>query len=258
MVISGCSKETPQFEVIKKHNIINLPIAENVKHISEEEFVKRIPIILEPEYYVNRETYWYVKPIKDAPKKMVLITIDDAPDKYSLEMAHILKSLDAKAIFFVNGHFIDSDEEKAILKAIYELGFEIANHTWSHKRLDKMSEEMQRKSIVELNDAIEAIIGERPKFFRAPHGINTDYALKVVEEEKMLVMNWSYGYDFNKKYMEKEALTDIMLNTPLLGNGANLLLHDRSWSRDALKDIVVGLREKGYGILNPDLIQVPK
>lgn len=29
----------------------------------------------------------------------------------------------------------------------------------------------------------------------------------------MLLMNWSFGYDWVKPYMNAEALTDIMVNT---------------------------------------------
>jgi peptidoglycan/xylan/chitin deacetylase (PgdA/CDA1 family) len=209
---------------------------------------------LEPQYRINPKTA-NVEPIADAEKKVVLLTIDDAPDKYSLEMAKTLKELGVEAIFFVNGHFIDSDKEKEVLKQIYDMGFPIGNHTWNHKKLPDLTEEQQKKEIVELSDEIENITGERPKFYRAPHGLNTDYSRQVVADEKMVLMNWSYGYDYFKEYMEKDALTDIMLNTNLLGSGANLLMHDREWTNAALKDIVVGLQEKGFTIVDPALIE---
>lgn len=195
--------------------------------------------------------------IEDPAEKIVLLTIDDAPDKHSLAMAETLKGLGANAIFFVNGHFIDTPEEAAILKKIHGMGFAIGNHTYSHKGLQDISEEEQRKEIVSLNDRIEEITGERPKFFRAPFGANTDFSKQVAAEEKMLVMNWTYGYDWEKEYQSKEALTDIMVNTPLLRNGANLLLHDRKWTSEALADIVKGLEAKGYKIIDPKLIDTP-
>lgn len=188
-------------------------------------------------------------------EQVVLLTIDDAPDEYGLEMAKTLKELNAPAIFFVNGHFIESKEKQEILKQIHEMGFEIGNHTYTHQKLDEVSQEKQREEIISLSNKIEEIIGERPKFFRAPHGVNTDYALQVVEEEGMVQMNWSYGYDFKADYMTKESITDIMVNTPLLGNGSNLLMHDREWTSAALGDIVQGLRDKGYDFVNPAEIQ---
>ncbi|UTW69137.1 hypothetical protein KHA80_18835 [Anaerobacillus sp. HL2] len=34
-------------------------------------------------------------------------------------------------------------------------------------------------------------------------------------------MNWTYGYDYFKEYMEKDALENIMVHTNLLIPGAN-------------------------------------
>jgi len=196
-----------------------------------------------------------VRPIDDANEAVVLLTIDDAPDKYGLEMAEILKDLDAGAIFFVNGHFIQSDERKEQLKQIHEFGFEIGNHTMTHANLSNITEEEQYEEIVQLNDLIEETIGERPRFFRAPFGVNTEYSKKLIEEEGMQWMNWSYGYDWEADYMEKDALAEIMVETEFLGNGANLLMHDREFTKDALQGIVEGLREKGYEIVDPHLIK---
>ena len=56
----------------------------------------------EPQYKIN-EHNWSIEPINQANSKVVLLTIDDAPDKNALEMARILKKLSAPAIFFVNG-----------------------------------------------------------------------------------------------------------------------------------------------------------
>lgn len=201
---------------------------------------------------------WSIVPINDANEEVVLVTIDDAPDEHALEMAKTLKNLGVGAIFFVNGHFLETDEEKEDLKKIYEMGFLIGNHTYSHPFLPDLSKDKQKEEIIKVNDMVEEVIGERPKFFRAPNGANTDYTEQIVEEENMTLMNWSYGYDWEPEYQSKEAITDIMLNTELLGDGANLLMHDREWTAEALFDIVTGLQEKGYEIVNPKLIQTEK
>ncbi|MFY0780160.1 polysaccharide deacetylase family protein [Peribacillus simplex] len=208
------------------------------------------------EYRVNKDN-WSFKPIGDANPKVVLLTFDDAPDKYSLEIAKTLKRLEVPAIFFVNGHFLEKDENKAMLKEIHDMGFPIGNHTYSHVNLKELTEKEQEREIVKLNNLVEGIIGERPKYFRAPFVSNTDHSKKVAEEEKMLVMNWTYGYDWEKEYQDKKALTDIMLNSPYLGNGANLLMHDRKWTSEAIEDIVKGFQKKGYKFLDLKLIETP-
>ncbi|MBU9720503.1 MULTISPECIES: polysaccharide deacetylase family protein [Bacillaceae] len=236
--------------------------------LEEEEEVAEVT---EPLYQMDGST---VRPIdEETSPNVVLLTIDDsfndANHNNALEMAQILMDLDAKAIFFINGRYIQDENEhaenRAILKEIYEMGFEIGNHTMNHAGsypgLASLTPEEQRKEIVELNDLIEEIIGERPRFFRAPYGRNTDESREILEEEEMQWMNWSYGFDWESPYMEADALTEIMLDpgkdgaNVSLTNGANLLMHDREWTKDALHDIVVGLREQGFEIVDPALIK---
>lgn len=229
----------------------------------EEDIEEPSEEVIEATYKVNGEN-WSIEPIDNANEKVVLLTIDDAPDKHALDMAKTLQALDANAIFFVNGHFLETEEEKEILKEIYDMGFMIGNHTYSHFNLQDLTVEEQKEEIVKVNDMVEEIIGERPKFFRAPHGANTDYTKELAKEEGMTLMNWSYGYDYFKPYMDKEKLTTAMItgegpevDVPysLLKPGANLLMHDREWTAAALHDIVTGLRDKGYEMVDPLFIE---
>ncbi|TMW73034.1 polysaccharide deacetylase family protein [Alteribacter natronophilus] len=197
-----------------------------------------------------------VRPLdEENDEQVVLLTIDDVPDEHGVEMAETLAELEAGAIFFVNGHFLNSEEGREQLQAIHNLGFEIGNHTMNHPNMSNLSEEEQYAEIVELNDLIEEITGERPRFYRAPFGVNTDYSKELIEEKGMQWMNWTYGYDFDADYMEAEPLAEIMVETELLRNGANLLMHDRSFTSEALEQIVTGLRENGYEPLDPERIE---
>nr|WP_204542061.1 polysaccharide deacetylase family protein [Peribacillus deserti] len=209
-----------------------------------------------PQYRINPND-WSIEPISKANRKIVLITIDDVPDKHAVEMAGLLKALGVPAIFFVNGHFIDSPEGRAKLRHISQMGFAIGNHTYHHTNLKELSELEQYNEIVTLNNEIEKITGDRPKFFRAPFGVNTPYSRKIAAQEKMAIMNWTYGYDWEPAYQNKTALTSIMVNSPYLTRGANLLMHDRPWTKEALPDIIAGLKKKGYGFVDPALIEVP-
>lgn len=209
-----------------------------------------------PEYVLNPAT-WAFEPIDDAPAQVALLTIDDAPDGQALEMAHIMKDHHVSGIFFVNGMYLD-EEGQSIIKQIYDMGFEIGNHTQTHPNLSQISESEQKTEITETSNLIEEAIGTRPKFFRAPFGVTTDYVQQIVDEEGMLLMNWTYGYDWEPRYQEATELADIMVNAPELNDGANLLMHDRTWTRDALEDIIKGLQAKGYGFIDPKMIQLNK
>ncbi|WP_062048471.1 polysaccharide deacetylase family protein [Bacillus sp. JCM 19034] len=225
--------------------------AENIVEGIDEELETELE---ELDYYRVNEENWSIEPIDDGNEQVVLVTIDDAPDKYSIKMAETLDKLGVKAIFFVNGHLLD-DDGKRVVKELHKRGFEIGNHTMNHPTMSDLSEDEQRSEIVELNDIIYELIGEYPRFYRAPFGGNTDYTNELTAELGMVKMNWTYGYDWEPDYLEPEPLADIMVNAPLLQNGANLLMHDRKWTADALESIVHGLKEKGYEFVDPEQIK---
>lgn len=209
-------------------------------------------------YQVNPAIFTIEPLNKDDNKKVALLTFDDAPDQHAIEIAKKLKSIDAPAVFFINGMFIESDEGKETLKQLYDMGFEIGNHSQTHANLSEISPEEQRKEIIKTNELVYETIGVKPRFFRAPFGVNTDTSAEIIEQEDMVFMNWTYGYDWEADYQTPQSLTDIMLNTEYLSDGANLLMHDRSWTNDAIIDIAEGLKEKGYTLIDPALIASPE
>ncbi|HEX6923612.1 MAG TPA: polysaccharide deacetylase family protein [Bacillales bacterium] len=213
---------------------------------------------LKPKYKMTEN--YYIEPIGDADPKVVLLTIDDAPDEHAVEMAKTLKELNAPAIFFIMGTFIDNKEGKQKIEKIHEMGFPVGNHTVTHPTLSQIPKEEQKEEIIPVYKELKKLTGEPVKFFRAPHGDNTDLSDKLAAERDVLVMNWSYGYDWHSEYQDPEALTKIMLHPDpegLLRNGAILLMHDRDWTAKALDDIVKGLRKQGYKILDPALLKTP-
>ena len=206
-------------------------------------------------YYVDSESY-RIRHLGESTEPLVLLTFDDipanAPHDVGLRIAETLKEKEAGAIFFVNAGLIDSEEDRQLIKTLHDMGFIIGSHTYTHPYLNELSEEGVREEIDKNNEVLEEITGEKVVFFRPPFGIFTDYTYDYLAEKDMLWMNWSYGYDWEADYMDGPALADIMVNTPYLGDGANLLMHERSWTADALPEIIDGLREKGYTIANPN------
>lgn len=211
-------------------------------------------------YQINPDIFT-VQPITDADTEVILLTFDDAPqppDSHTLEIAQTVKEKGAHAIFFVMGQFLESDESRAIIKEVSDMGFEIGNHSYSHPDMSSISYEEQLEEIVATNDAIEEITGKRARFFRAPYGSYNADTDTISTLENMTLMNWTYGYDWVDGYMEETALADIMVNAPELGSGGNLLMHDRPWTAAAIGTIIDGLRAKGYEMVDPKLIESPE
>ncbi|OYW70749.1 MAG: polysaccharide deacetylase [Aerococcus viridans] len=192
----------------------------------------------------------------DANPIVVLATVDDVPRKLpetptsSVEEAQAMADRGIYGIFFVNGMYLqgeDGEEGRQALKEIADMGHVIGNHTLTHYSLDQVpDEETLRHEIIGNQDIIEEVIGYRPQFFRPPHGIEIPELEGILEEENMVAMNWSYGFDWDENYSDPATLADVMVNTEFLSPGANLLMHDLTWTNEAMPAILDGIQAKGY------------
>nr|WP_279097699.1 polysaccharide deacetylase family protein [Aerococcus urinaeequi] len=207
-------------------------------------------------YYIDPETSSVLPANEDANPNVVLATVDDVPRKLpetptsSVEEAQAMANRGIYGIFFVNGMYLqgeDGEEGRQALKEIADMGHVIGNHTLTHYSLDQVpDEETLRHEIIGNQDIIEEVIGYRPQFFRPPHGIEIPELEEILEEENMVAMNWSYGFDWDENYSNPATLADVMVNTEFLSPGANLLMHDLTWTNEAMPAILDGIQVKGY------------
>lgn len=217
-------------------------------------------VLSEAGYELNQMTQLF-EPRAGRDPAAVLLTFDDVPmteeAKESIAIAKTLKEQDIPAIFFVFGRYLDEDIGQQTIIELHDLGFTLGNHALTHQDLTQMSEDMIRHELKTVNDDIEALTGIRPQFFRPPFGLSNDTVDRIAREEGMLPMNWTYGYDWEKEYMsDSDALAGIMVDTPYLTHGANLLMHDRTVTAGAIGQIVEGLKAKGYSFIDPDDIEL--
>lgn len=74
----------------------------------------------------------------DPERKVIALTFDDGPSKYTDEILEILKENDACATFFVIGNKIQIYKET--MQKMVAYGNEIGNHSYNHKWLTKLTE----------------------------------------------------------------------------------------------------------------------
>ena len=99
----------------------------------------------------------------------VAITFDDGPHAVlTPKLLDLLAVRRMKATFFVVGECVAEYPE--IVKRAAREGHEIANHSWSHPNLGKMSDESVRRELQKTDDAIKAAAGVRPTLMRPPYG----------------------------------------------------------------------------------------
>ncbi|MCT1797761.1 polysaccharide deacetylase family protein [Aerococcus viridans] len=249
----GSQEQATSSESLEANNTNDGEDAESIGHDEDtnEETDNQVA-----NYYIDPEISSVLPANEDANPNVVLATVDDVPRKLpetptsSVEEAQAMADRGIYGIFFVNGMYLqgeDGEEGRQALKEIADMGHVIGNHTLTHYSLDQVpDEETLRHEIIGNQDIIEEVIGYRPQFFRPPHGIEAPGLEGILEEENMVSMNWSYGFDWDENYSDPATLADVMVNTEFLSPGANLLMHDLTWTNEAMPAILDGIQAKGY------------
>ena len=112
----------------------------------------------------------------------IALTFDDGPSAaLTPKLLDLLAARHLKATFFVVGQ--NAADHPDILKRAVREGHEIANHSWSHPNLGKMSDEAVRRELQKTDDAIAAAIGKRPTLMRPPYGSITAHQKKWIHDE---------------------------------------------------------------------------
>ncbi len=100
---------------------------------------------------------------------MVALTFDDGPDpRYTPRCLEILSTYGVRASFFLVGE--RATRHPALVWEIWAQGHDVGNHTWSHQRHWWLSPRRTRLEVRKGAEALSEVLGERPRFFRPPHG----------------------------------------------------------------------------------------
>lgn len=152
-------------------------------------------------------------------KKLLAFTFDDGPsDGPTNKLLDNLEKYNARVTFFVLGSRVNTYSSS--LKRAYEMGNTIGSHTYSHLNLFQLEDYDVMKEINNTNDAIEKVLGFRPKYLRAPYG-NTNTHIK--ELSNMYTILWNVDTE-DWKYKDAEKIKDNIVNHA--HDGAIILLHD--------------------------------
>jgi peptidoglycan/xylan/chitin deacetylase (PgdA/CDA1 family) len=110
----------------------------------------------------------------------VALTFDDGPSRWTPLVLDLLREYEARATFFVIGARVR--EHPDLVRRIVAEGHELGSHTVTHPRLTEIEEDEVRREIQGGQDAVEEVLGETPRLFRAP-GFHADAReLAIVEE----------------------------------------------------------------------------
>jgi peptidoglycan/xylan/chitin deacetylase (PgdA/CDA1 family) len=155
----------------------------------------------------------------------------------------VLKRENAAATFFLLGEQVESCPEVA--RQVAEGGFEIGNHTYSHRSLRKIAIKEAEEEIDSAQQLIIETTGVTPAIMRPPYGESNADIVKLAKERNLKMIYWTVDTeDYRLKVAKKDIVKKVMEE---VCNGAIILMHDRNTKTiEATEEIIVRLRKKGY------------
>ena len=183
------------------------------------------------------------KPKKNTGK-MVAFSFDDGPSKTNTDkILDLLVKYDCHATFFMLGQNASYFPE--VVKRIHSTGNELANHTWDHQNLKKLSESEMLQEVNSAADEIESITGVRPALVRPPYGGFNDTVKATIKEP---LIRWSVdSLDWQSR--DPDQIVPLVLES--VEDGDIILFHDiHETTTPAIERLLPALIEEGYQIVS--------
>lgn len=184
----------------------------------------------------------------ETEKKQVALTFDAAwgnDDVYKI--LGILNEHDIKVTFFMTGGWVSEYPDE--VKAIYEAGHDLGNHSENHKNMSQLSIEQQKNEIMEVHNKVKELTGVDMNLFRAPYGDYNDQLILNAKDCGYYTLQWDVD-SLDWKDYGVDSIIDTVVNHKDLQNGSIILLHNGAkYTADALEAIITGLQDQGYEIV---------
>ena len=179
----------------------------------------------------------------DKERKMLALTFDDGPGKYTERLLDILAENNAKATFFMIGKNI-GEKHGYLVERMLADGHELGNHSFSHPNLMGLSEEGIREEFSSTDEQIKKITGgEVATLARTPFGAQDDVVLRNIDKP---VIYWDID---TKDWQTKNVNSNIEI-AMTAEEGSIILMHDiHEATVQSCEQIIPQLMAQGYELV---------
>ncbi len=191
------------------------------------------------------------------PPKTVLLTFDDGPHpRYTAEILRILDYYKVKAIFFQLGQNLgalrdgraEATRNISVVEAILRAGHAIANHTYTHPFLPKLSDAQVDDEIDTTQALLLAVapVHGRAPLFRPPYGARNPLVLAEVADRGLRSVIWNIDSRDWADPIPQSIAQRVFDEAEHEGRGI-ILLHDiHGRTVQALPRVIEGLLKRGF------------
>ena len=205
---------------------------------------------------LRRYNAWYAE---ETEEKVIYLTFDAGYENGNTSpILDALKKHQVPAAFFVVGNFLSSSPD--LVKRMVEEGHIVANHTYSHPDMSKIStREAFEKELRRTEELYREITGETmKKYYRPPQGKYSAANLEMARDMGYQTFFWSLAY---VDWYQDDQPTKEEAFEKLLGRihpGAIVLLHSTSATNgEILDELLTRWEEMGYSFRSLDQLVQP-
>lgn len=175
----------------------------------------------------------------------IALTFDAAwGNEDTKKILDILAQEQVHVTFFMTGEWIESFPED--VKAIYQAGHELGNHSENHKHMPQLSTQDMEQEIMKVHDKVKKLTNYDMKVFRPPYGDYSNDVVKTVKKCGYQAIQWDVD-SLDWKDYGVDSIINTVVNHKHLGNGSIILCHNGArYTADALKTLIKSLKEKGF------------
>ena len=192
----------------------------------------------------------------DKNEKVVYLTFDDGPSKYTKDVLNILDKYNCKATFFITGM---NASYRNYIKIAHDKGHTIGLHTYSHNYAKVYaSTDAYFNDLEKVGNLAKDYIGYVPKYIRFPGGgsntVSKKYSkgimsklTKMVEEKGYIYYDWNAENGDGYSNMAKSEM--LKRATSSSAKQIMILMHDANGKQntvDILPEVIQYYQKRGY------------
>ncbi|MFF2449416.1 polysaccharide deacetylase family protein [Neobacillus sp. NPDC058068] len=182
-------------------------------------------------------------------KKIVYLTFDDGPTKWTGAFLDVLKEHGIQATFFMQGNNLKKASFQSDVKRAFEEGNYIGAHSMTHDYTEIYKKRKFVSEMVETLKLIHSITGADPQLVRPPYGsipgLNDEVIKKQVMKEGLKVWDWTIDSQDWKYQSDPEKILNI-IETATTEDVEVILMHEKEQTLKLLPKIITFFKERGY------------
>ncbi|MFO1445001.1 polysaccharide deacetylase [Bacillus sp. Bva_UNVM-123] len=194
---------------------------------------------------------------KKENQKVVYLTFDDGPSKWTKDILDVLKEYEIQGTFFMQGIHLEQAAYQADVIRATEEGNYVGAHSMTHDNTILYKNKQFVPEMKETLKLIHDITGTSPQLIRPPYGsipgLKDDDILQQIIEEEMKVWDWTIE-SLDWKYQNDPKMIMKNIEDGTKNNIEVVLLHEKETTLKLLPEIITFFKNEGYsfGVYSDD------